>query len=152
MLDYLGIAAAIRGFCKEFAKQHDINIEFTDQNVPKHLPRDVSLCLFRVAQEALHNALKYSGTSQYVVQLTGLADEVQLVVSDAGVGFDVDEAMKNRGLGLASMLERAHLVHGRLSVESRPGAGTKIVAVVPLIAGGPRQAGGFQDASILGAA
>ena len=152
-LDYLGVAAAIRGFCKELARQHDVHIEFSDQNVPKHLPRDVSLCLFRVTQEALHNAVKYSRTGHYEVQLTGLADEVQLVVSDAGAGFDVDEAMKNRGLGLASMLERAHLVHGRLSVESKPRAGTKIVVAVPLIAGGASaNAGGFPDTHVAGAA
>jgi hypothetical protein len=60
-LDYLGIEAAIRGFCHEFSKQHDVSIEFTDGDVPAELPRDVSLCLFHVAQEALHNAVKYSG-------------------------------------------------------------------------------------------
>ena len=61
-LDYLGVVAAIRAFCNEFSKQHQVSIEFTDRNVPKHLPKDISLCLFRIAQEALHNAVKYSGT------------------------------------------------------------------------------------------
>jgi len=132
-LDYLGIAAAIRGFCKEFSQQHDVCINFTEKNGPKPLNRDSSLCLFRVAQEALHNAVKYSGTNQFTVELTGFTNEVQLVVSDLGAGFDLDEAMKNRGLGLVSMQERINLIHGRLNVESRPGAGTKVIAVVPVV-------------------
>ena len=133
-LDYLGIATAIKGFCNEFSKQHKVNVEFTERNVPKHLPKDISLCLFRVTQEALHNAVKYSGTSQYRVELNTISDEVQLVVSDSGAGFDLEEAKKNRGLGLVSMQERVHLVHGQLLVESEPGNGTKILAVVPLVA------------------
>jgi PAS domain S-box-containing protein len=132
-LDYLGIVAAIRGFCKEFAKQHEVEIDFKDEEVPAHLPKDVSLCLFRVAQEALQNALKYSGTSWFAVEMRGTSEEVQLVVKDAGAGFDVEEARRNRGLGLVSMQERVNLVHGRLSVESKPGAGTKIVAAVPVV-------------------
>jgi PAS domain S-box-containing protein len=132
-LDYLGIVAAIRGFCHEFSRQHQVSIEFTDRDVPGDLPREISLCLFRVAQEALHNAVKYSGVSQYVVELTATAEEIQLVVSDSGRGFDVEAVKQSRGLGLVSMQERVHLVHGSLHVESAPGAGTRILAVVPLV-------------------
>jgi len=131
-LDYLGIVAAIRGFCHEFSKQHEVSIEFTDKDVPSDLPRDISLCLFRVAQEALHNAVKYSGVSQFAMKLSAAADELQLAVSDSGRGFDVEAANRNRGLGLVSMQERVHLVHGSLHVESKLGEGTKILAVVPL--------------------
>jgi PAS domain S-box-containing protein len=133
-LDYLGVVAAIRAFCGEFSKQHQVSIEFTDRNVPKHLPKDISLCLFRIAQEALHNAVKYSGTDKFSVALDATEEEVQLVVRDAGAGFDVEEAKKNPGLGLVSMQERAHLVHGSLSVESKPGKGTRISAAVPFVA------------------
>ena len=132
-LDYLGVVAAVRGFCKEFAKQHEVSIEFTDSNVPRDLPRDVSLCLFRVAQEALNNAVKYSGVTQFAVELRGRASEVHLEVRDSGAGFDVEDVKSSRGLGLISMEERTHLVHGRFSIESKPGAGTKIVAAVPII-------------------
>jgi PAS domain S-box-containing protein len=131
-LDYLGIVSAIRGFCNEFSRQHEVRIQFKDKDVPSRLPKDISLCLFRVAQEALHNAVKYSGMSQFTVELSGIENTVQLLVSDAGAGFEVEEAKKNRGLGLLSMQERMHLVHGTLSVESKPGHGTKIRAVVPL--------------------
>ena len=132
-LDYLGVVAAIKGFCDEFSRQHEVSIKITDANVPRELPQDISLCLFRVAQEALHNAVKYSGTNQFTVLLLGMGDCVQLVVSDAGAGFDVEAAKRNRGLGLVSMQERVHLVHGTLSVESQPGKGTRILAVVPLV-------------------
>jgi PAS domain S-box-containing protein len=133
-LDYLGIVAATRGFCAEFSKQHQADIEFSESNVPTDLSKDVSLSLFRVTQEALHNAVKYSGVNKFAVELSGMEDAIRLVVSDAGAGFDVEEAKQNRGLGLLSMQERVHLVHGSFSVESKPWRGTKIMAVVPLIA------------------
>ncbi len=133
MLDCLGIVAAIGGLCQELSKQHDLNIEFRDSDMPRDLPKDISLCLFRIAQEALHNAVKYSETNQFSVALCAAEEEVQLVVRDAGAGFDVEEAKKNRGLGLVSMQERVNLVHGRFSVESKPGQGTRIFAAVPFV-------------------
>jgi PAS domain S-box-containing protein len=132
ILDCLGIASAIRGFCDELSKQYDVSIEFTEQNVRKQLPKDISLCLFRIAQEAVHNAVKYSGVSEFTVELSESADTIQLLVMDQGAGFDVEEAKKEGGLGLVSMQERAHLVHGTISIESKPGEGTKVIAVVPL--------------------
>ena len=134
-LDYLGVVAAIRSFCREFSKQQSVYVEFTDENVSNHLPRDVSLCLFRVAQEALHNSVKYSGGSRFTVRLCDTADGIQLEVRDSGIGFDVEEAMKHAGLGLVSMKERIHLVNGTFSIESKPNKGTRIVARVPRPAG-----------------
>ena len=148
-LDYLGLTAAVRGFCRDLAKKHKFNIDFKDNNVPSHLPADTSLCLFRVAQEALHNAVKYSGTKQFEVKLNGTGDQVQLVVSDAGAGFDVEMSKKDPGLGLVSMEERVSLVHGRFHIESKIGEGTIIVASVPLIAEDARPASGasLEDAA-----
>jgi signal transduction histidine kinase len=131
-LDSLGLESAIRGLCREFSKQHDVNVEFTATNVPQHLPKDISLCLFRVAQEGLQNALKYSGANQFTVEILTLEDEIHLAVADEGAGFDVEATKRNQGLGLLSMQERVHLVRGVLSVESKPGRGTHILAVVPL--------------------
>lgn len=148
-LDYLGIAAAIRGFCREFANQHELKIQFTDENVPTHLPRDISLCLFRVAQEALQNAVKYSGTKEFSVELRGTATEVELTVTDSGAGFDLEEAKRDRGLGLVSMQERVHLVRGWFGIESSPGAGTRVKVVVP--AGVENETFPGQDANALGA-
>ena len=130
-LDYLGVVAAIRGFCRDFAHKHAVNVEFTDRDVPSNLPKDVSLCLFRIAQEALHNAVKYSGVSEFKVELNCAADQLQLVITDKGAGFNVAEARRNGGLGLLSMQERIHLIHGKLNVESAPGLGTRVVAPVP---------------------
>lgn len=132
VLDCLGIAMAIRGFCDELSRQHDVSVEFIERDVRKHLPRDVSLCLFRIAQEALHNALKHSGVSQFTVELSESTGTVQLVVIDRGEGFDVEAMKRKGGLGLVSMQERAHLVHGTISIESKRGEGTKVVVVVPL--------------------
>jgi len=133
-LDCLGVVAAIKAFCGELSRQHQLSVEFTESNVPNYLPRDISLCLFRIAQEALHNALKYSETHQFSVALCATEEEVQLVVRDAGAGFDVEEAKKHRGLGLVSMQERVNLVHGRFSIESKLGQGTRIFAAVPFVA------------------
>jgi len=135
-LEYLGVAMAIRGFCEELSKQHNVEIQFTESDVPGNLRKDIALCLFRVTQEALHNAVKYSGTTSYSVELRGMAQAVRLIVSDQGAGFDVEAAKRNRGFGLSSMQERVHLVHGALSIESSPGEGTRILAVVPLITEG----------------
>lgn len=133
-LDYLGLEAALRSFCEEFSSKYGVVVEFKPENVPNHLPGDISLCLFRVAQEALQNAVKYSGVHQFSVDLRATANRVRLEVSDAGVGFNVETAMRNGGLGLVSMPERVHLVKGTFSVESKVNVGTRIVASVPLVA------------------
>jgi PAS domain S-box-containing protein len=131
-LEYLGLAPAIRSYCREFSQQHNVSVQFADENVPNFLPRDISLSLFRVTQEALQNALKHSGTKQFSVVLRGSEHEIQLEVSDRGAGFDVEGAKLDRGLGLVSMQERAHLVHGTFSIESAENGGTSILVRVPL--------------------
>ena len=85
-----------------------------------------------MTQEALHNAVKYSEVSEFRVELTATGDEIQLIVKDEGTGFNVEQAKKGSGLGLVSMQERVHLVHGSLCVESRSGTGTSVLAVIPL--------------------
>jgi signal transduction histidine kinase len=79
---------------------------FTHKDVPRNLPNNISLCIFRVTREALHNALKYSGASEFKVDLSLVEDKLQLVVKDEGAGFDVQEARQKGGLGLISMHER----------------------------------------------
>jgi PAS domain S-box-containing protein len=131
-LEYLGIVAAMRGFCLELGEQQKVEIDFRSHDLSIPVPPDVSLCLFRVLQEALHNAAKHSRASRLAVQLWGTTGEIHLTVSDTGVGFDLEAAMKGRGLGLISMQERVRLVKGTISIASKPG-GTTIVARVPLI-------------------
>jgi len=86
--------------------------------------------LFRVLQEALHNAVKHSGVKQIDVQLEQ-SNEVDLIVSDPGRGFDVESAMGGHGLGLTSMRERVRLVDGTINIESKPMVGTTIHVRVP---------------------
>jgi PAS domain S-box-containing protein len=131
-LEYLGIAAAANSFCKEFSEQQRVHIDFSHSGVPHTIPKEVSLCLFRVLQEALQNAAKHSGAQHFTVELRGTSEEVFLIVHDAGVGFDSQQVVNQRGLGLISMRERLQLVNGQLSVTSRLGYGTTITARVLL--------------------
>ena len=131
-LEYLGIEAAMRGFCKEFGKQHKAEIDFKSHDLPSPLSPDISLCLFRVLQEALQNSAKHSGARHIEVRLWGTSDEIHLMVKDSGIGFDNEAAKRRGGLGLISMEERLKLLKGTFSVESEPEGGTTIRARVPL--------------------
>jgi len=131
-LEYLGIVAAARSFCQELSDQKKVQIDFTYDGIPHSLPKEISLCLFRVLQEALQNAIKHSGERHFKVELSGTSAQIQLTVSDLGVGFDPQDAINRSGLGLISMRERLHLVDGELSIRSEPGHGTTISACVPL--------------------
>ena len=131
-LEYLGLAAAMRSFCREFGEHQNVEIDFKTHDLPNPLSPDVSLCLFRVLQEALHNSAKHSGVRNIEVGLWGTSDEIHLAVSDSGAGFDREVAKENRGLGLVSMEERLKLVKGTFSIESQPKRGTTIHARVPL--------------------
>ena len=95
------------------------------------MPWERSVCLFRVLQEAVHNAVKHSGVRSFDVQFHGAVDGIRLTVTDSGAGFDPATAMEQSGLGLLSMRERLRLVEGTLSVRAKPGAGTTIEAFVP---------------------
>ena len=134
-LDYLGMVPAIRGLCKEISKHQGFEVHFTESNIPESVPPDVALTLFRITQESLHNALKYSGGRDFVVQLRGTATHIELIISDDGAGFDVSEAQQGPGLGLLSMRERISAVKGTLSIKSQPMKGTQVSARVPSGAG-----------------
>jgi PAS domain S-box-containing protein len=131
-LEYFGLASAASSFCKELSEQNKVEIQFNHSELPRSLSKEVSLCLFRVLQEALQNAVKHSGVRSFTVDLHGTADAIDLEVADGGRGFEEREAFTRHGLGLISMRERMQLVHGELSVKSKPGAGTTIRARAPL--------------------
>ena len=130
-LEYLGVVAGIRSWCKEFAERQRIEIDFK-ADVSTGPPLDVGFCLLRVLQEALHNAVKHSGATRVDVELRENSDEIQLVVSDSGRGFDVETALGGKGLGLSSMGERVRLVNGTISIDSKPMSGTTIHVRVPV--------------------
>jgi signal transduction histidine kinase len=130
-LQYLGLAAALGGFCKEFSAQQKVEVDFDSQDLPTSLAPDISLCFFRVLQEALHNAAKHSGVRLFEVRLWRALDEIHLTIRDSGAGFDHEATKAGRGLGLISMQERLKLLHGTLSIESQLQRGTTIHASVP---------------------
>ena len=132
-LEYLGLVAAAGSYCRELSDQHKVEIDLHSENIPNHLAQEISLCVFRVLQEALQNAIKHSGSQRFQVSLSHKSNEILLTVHDSGIGFDPAEAMKGRGLGITSMKERLKLVDGELSIESQPRTGTTIHVRVPLI-------------------
>jgi PAS domain S-box-containing protein len=131
-LEYLGLATAAASFCKELSAQQKVEIDFRSDEIPQRLAPEISLCLFRVLQEASQNAAKYSGSKHFQVMLNSTSDEIHLTVRDSGIGFNVEQALNSHGLGLTSMKERLKLVDGKLSIESHPQGGTTIHASVPL--------------------
>ena len=131
-LEYLGIVVAMQAFCTEFAEHQKVKIDFRHNDVPKALPQDISLCLFRVLQEAMSNAMKHSGVLHFEVVLVGTVDQLHLTVADHGAGFDVQTVVSRGGLGLTSMRERVRLLNGTFAIDSKPMAGTTVHVWVPL--------------------
>ena len=132
-LEYLGVVAGMKSWCKEFAERQRMQIDFKS-DVPSAVPLQIGLTLFRVLQEALHNVIKHSGARQVEVQLREDSSEIHLIINDSGRGFDPEAAYRGKGLGLTSMRERIRLVNGAISIESKRGGGTTIYVRVPLAA------------------
>jgi signal transduction histidine kinase len=133
-LDTLGLVDSLKGFCREFSVQHKLQVQFLHTRIPGQIPNDVTLCLFRIAQEALRNVVKHSGATEAEVELSSNDDEVDLCISDSGQGFNVESLKGVVGLGLISMRERLRLVGGHLSIESNPSHGTRIRVRIPQVA------------------
>ena len=129
-LDVLGLVKGVKSWCKEFGARREMQIDFSSADLPRLSP-EISLCLFRVLQEALQNAAKHSGVRRIEVQLAENSGEIHLVVSDSGRGFDIEAARRAGGLGLTSMQERVRLVGGTIVIDSKPLAGTTIRVSVP---------------------
>jgi PAS domain S-box-containing protein len=140
-LEHLGLVAAAGSLCKELSEKNSVEIVFRHSGVPATMPKEVSLSFFRVLQEALQNAIKYSGVRQFNVDLCGTMESVELTVSDTGTGFEEQEALAREGLGLVSMRERVQMVGGEFKIRSKPKAGTTIYARVPLKSKAPAMAG-----------
>ena len=132
ILDDLGLPDAIRSECERLGNQSQLAIHFHCGHVPTCLPKDIALCLYRVAQESLWNAAKHAHTDRVDLTLNADAEFVRLEVRDYGCGFNVTQTLSQPGLGLASMRERVRLVGGTINVESAPQQGTSIVVSIPL--------------------
>ena len=128
VLHHLGLAKGLRGLSKTISQQHHLVVDVEADEVLK-IPSDISLCLYRVAQEALSNSVKHGRAKRIAVQLFQNAGMLRLIVKDEGIGFDL--ATSSNGLGLVSMQERLRMLEGTLTIISSPGQGTIIEAVVP---------------------
>ena len=130
ILDDLGLEDALRSECSLFQQREGIEVQYRADGVPTDLPRDACLGLYRIAQESLRNVARHSGASRAEVSLVGCGPDVMLTVTDNGQGFAREGRAGRAGIGLASMEERARLVGAELTIQSTPGQGTTITALV----------------------
>ena len=131
-LQLLGLGPAVKAHCLEVETRHKVSIAFHATGDLKRVHPDIGLCLFRIAQEALRNAVMHGGGRHLEVSLVRLGDDIELTVHDDGRGFDVEAVRRDgRGLGLVSIEERGHAAGGEVLIVSQPGQGTTIFACVP---------------------
>jgi PAS domain S-box-containing protein len=132
LLEELGLAEALRAECEHRSRQHEFEVTADVDPVPPAVDKDVALCLFRVAQEAVGNAARHARASSVSVTLRQVDGGLLLAVADDGAGFDPKTPGAGCHLGLASMRERTRLVNGTLDVDSVPGRGTTVLAWAPM--------------------
>jgi signal transduction histidine kinase len=132
VIEDLGLVEALRAECDRVARIEPLRVDLDSRDIPPTLPRETSLCLFRVAQEALRNVARHARASSVAISLVGENGRLVLSVRDNGAGFDDSRTSGRTSLGLASMRERVRLLGGNLDIESTPGRGTAVVARVPL--------------------
>lgn len=131
-LEYLGLVAAVKSFCKECSEHQGIRIQFKHFDVPSSIPKGTALCIYRVVQESLRNVVKHSGAEKAQVVISCSPGEIKLCISDKGAGFDPDSNKTKTGIGLIGMRERLLLIGGEISIDSQPSQGTRISARIPL--------------------
>ncbi len=133
IIDDLGLVDAIKSECAGFSKREGISVISEQKDIPDAIPRDVSLCIYRIMQESLRNIAKHANVKDAEVSLTCADGGIQLSVKDNGTGFNPAQIHGKGRLGLASMKERARLIRGKLSIESQPGQGTIIKLWAPVL-------------------
>ena len=138
MLEHLGLEDALRWECESFSNRSGVEASFSSRGVPDEISKELGICFYRIAQEALNNVARHADTDTARVSLIGDDDHLELMIQDAGSGFERDKRTSTQGIGLESMEERARLVHGRLEIDTGPGRGTTVSVRVPLKEGEPR--------------
>ena len=128
MLDDLGLVAAVEWYAREMSRRGEIEVEVRSENVTEGLADELKVCVYRLVQEALTNAQRHAHAKNVEVALVQAGGTIRVKIADDGVGFDTK---RTRGMGLLGMEERVKRLGGRITVESRPGAGTKIEAELP---------------------
>jgi PAS domain S-box-containing protein len=132
VLHELGLEIALRAECDAYARRTGTTVEFSAENVPELLRGDISLCLYRVAQESLHNIWKHAEANRLGVMLRASNEEIELIVEDFGKAFNIESTKGKGGLGLISMQERVRLVGGSFAITTRAGDGTRVQVRIPL--------------------
>lgn len=132
VLHELGLEVALRAECDAYAQRNGTTLLFSAENIPEVLSADISLCLYRVAQESLHNIWKHAQSNRVGVILRASDRSIEMVVEDFGKGFDLGVTKGNGGLGLISMQERVRLVGGSLAISTKAGDGTRVEVHIPL--------------------
>jgi signal transduction histidine kinase len=128
--EHLGLREALRELCQQIARRHDLQIDLQMDEIGANLDGEVSLCFYRVAQEALSNVVRHSSSSRAAVRFVTSKGTLSLLVMDDGAGFDPSKVPA--GLGMVTMEERLRIVGGRLLVTSKPGEGTAVTAQVSM--------------------
>jgi signal transduction histidine kinase len=132
-LRVLGLVPALKAHCAEVAKGHDVEVAFTTEDAVRHVPDDVAICFFRIAQEALRNGVVHGAAHQMAVSLTRSGDDIEMTVTDDGHGFDLEAANGDgSGVGVITMEERARAVGGSLYIVTGLRRGTTIRVRAPL--------------------
>jgi PAS domain S-box-containing protein len=134
ILHDLGLIQAIESECNNFTRLREIPVTLDLDTTLQNLSKETGLCIYRILQEGLRNIDQHARATDIQVQLSKNNNTVYFVLRDNGVGFDLDSSSRRRGLGLASMGERARLINGDLSIEPRPGKGTVIKLEAPFVA------------------
>jgi PAS domain S-box-containing protein len=136
MLDHFGLGVALRDYCAEFARTQGIPVTYVHRGVPARLPVQIGTTLYRVAEAALANVAKHAHAHQAAVSLCRTAKGIRVSVRDNGTGFDPKAVEPGTDLGILAMRERLRAVRGSLSIRSRLGGGTEVMALVPLFPAG----------------
>jgi signal transduction histidine kinase len=129
MLDDLGLTAAIQWQAREVSRRTGLAVKVSAEDEADDLPEGLSICLYRIAQEALQNVARHAQAKTVHIELKQNAGRLVLSVEDDGIGFDAENV---RGMGTVGMEERLRQIGGVLRVTSQPGKGTTVVAEVPL--------------------
>jgi signal transduction histidine kinase len=131
ILQYSGLAPALRSYCEEFGALSGIQVSLDIQGSFERVAPAVALCLFRVTQEALRNVARHARVSTASVELARAGGSLRLTMSDTGAGMEPGRAAAKAGLGLLNIRERARLVGGTVEIRSSPGQGTSVMVQVP---------------------
>jgi signal transduction histidine kinase len=135
-IKHLGIVATLANYCREFMELNGLVVDFQALGIPKHLGEEISINVYRLAQEGLSNVIKHACASRVKIGLVAAADRICLSIEDNGRGFDLKKRQTRingeKKLGLRGMKERAHLMKGTMKIMSKPGLGTRITITIPM--------------------